>query len=1144
MQKRYRLLAQTGVTGGVPAWRAVRAADEAPVELRIVQTSDRRERAAVLRRCRLAAMIAHPGVQRVLEIDGSSDPPWIALESIGETTLGESLENLPARGADPILSLLRHVAAGLAAGHRLGLAHGDLGPDSIRLRPDGRPVIDFTACGRCSAWDCAEDIRRLGELWQKLRASNGTVDDEPPLLRQMLAADPADRPPADVLVTRLTGLLSDVQATLNALAGLSDSGTREAGAVPDSSITLVAAKAPPAGLGGDNNPLTGRERLGRYLLGERLGGGGMGAVYRGQDPLDGRSVALKVLRGELAQNETAVRRFHKEARLLAEVNNRFVANLLEVNEDAGVHYLVMEYAQGETLAARLARDGRLPERLGVAVMADVARALAPAHEIGIVHRDLKPENIVLEDDGRNGRPPVKLTDFGLARHVIESDSLNVTHAGALLGTPLYMAPEQCREDRQIDARTDVYGFGATLFHVLSGRPPFRPTSLVAAITMHLNDTPPRLRSLVPELSETVERIVARCLEKAPEHRYAHAGELLEDLERVLRGEADSRPDSLRRPPGDPKQVLRYDFEWQLDASPQALWPHVSNTERLNRALGMSAVNYDRETDGDGAKLFGRIRKLRMNIGWRERPFEWVEPRRLSVVREFQGGPFKWFSSSVDLAARPGGGTTLRHTVEVLPAGVIGRAVAAIEIGLRSRRALERVYRRIDSVASGREPDADPFEPPVELSAAAMRRLERGLDALLDRELPPALVERFGAFLAEAPPQEVSRIRPLALARRLGLDGEQLLTACLYATRDGLLTLLWDILCPVCRIPSEMKHTLQAMETHGRCEACHTEFELDFANSIELVFRAAPELRDCETGVYCLGSPAHSPHVAAQLRLAPRDRAEVELRLEEGAYRLRGPQLPFTVDVRVDAAATAGRLELDLEQGASVGAPRALAPGRQHFLFENPTDRELLVRVERTADRVDAVTAARAAATPLFRELFPDECLAPGRLIGVAHVTLLATRLVDAGELYRSLGDARAFEQIREHFDEIESVVQKEGGSLVKSVGDGVLAVFREPCGALRAALQLAHEHGERLGVCVHRGSAMVATINDLLDYFGSAVNSLMDLRQRVPGGSAWFTDAVTCEEQTAAVLECRGLTAQVVSLDASADGPVVLCPGC
>jgi len=926
-------------------------------------------------------------------------------------------------------------------------------------------------------------------------------------------------------------------------------------------------------LGKENSPIANaalsREKLGRYRLLEKLGQGGMGAVYRAEDPVDGTIVAIKTLRSELADNPQALVRFHKESRLLAEVNNPNVTNLLEVNEDGGIHYLVLEFVAGTSLGALLAERGRLDEPEALAIMADVARALVDAHERGIVHRDIKPDNILLDSGSGSAttqefaigsqRPgekfKVKLSDFGLARHVIESESLNVTRAGALVGTPFYMAPEQCTGGKT-DARADVYAMGVTLFQMLSDRLPFEGSNAMAVIAMHCNEPPPALRQLNPALSDGVVGLVEKALAKAPEARHANAGAVLRDLECLLRGEPVPITVHPQLPACDPRQVISYEWSWELEASPRELWPHVSNTDRLNRACGLPAVQFTTqaaEQDGgrsEGSpgtppplsrvKRMGRIHKLGLTVAWEEHPFEWIEGQRLGVLREFSHGPFKWLVSRTELTPWARGGTRLMHKVWVEPRGLVGRTVAAVEIGVKGRRNLDRVYRRIDAAVTGRlgnQAMVDPFEEPTKLSAARRERLEHLLDRLVACGVAPVVAERLGDFLAHAPCQEVARIRPLALARRLDVERDQVVAACLHGVREGLLLLLWDILCPVCRIASDIQETLQAVRGHGRCQACNLDFELDFANSVELVFRAHPEIRDTEQKTYCIGGPAHSPHVVVQVRAGAGERLEVNLMLAEGAYRLRGPQLPYALDFRVQPSAQTSRWELSLFGGLPADRPEALRTGAQVLILTNDFSQELVVRVERTASREDALTAARAASLALFRELFPGEILSPGQLVRVATVTLLATALDEAGNLYQDLGDAKAFALFREHFLLVDECIRREGGALVKTVGEGVLAAFSESTAAVRAGLALqalpAAEGTGNLRVCVgiHHGPAMAATLNGQLDYFGSTVSHVSQLPQLVCGGELILTQAVASDPEVAALLRARGLQGEPIELD-------------
>src|SRR5439155_15518221 len=206
-------------------------------------------------------------------------------------------------------------------------------------------------------------------------------------------------------------------------------------------------------------------------------------------------------------------------------------------------------------------------------------------------------------------------------------------------------PEQCTGGKT-DARADVYAMGVTLFQMLSGRLPFEGSNALAVIAMHCNEPPPALRQLNPALSDGVVGLVEKALAKAPEARHANAGALLRDLECLLRGEPVPITVHPRLPACDPRQVISYEWSWELEASPQELWPHVSNTDRLNRACGLPAVQFttqaaeqsggsvNRDLTGSAAeapgnppptrvKRTGRIQKLGLTVAWEEHPFEWI-----------------------------------------------------------------------------------------------------------------------------------------------------------------------------------------------------------------------------------------------------------------------------------------------------------------------------------------------------------------------------------------------------------------------------------------------------------------------------------------------------------------------------------------
>ncbi|HEY0192282.1 MAG TPA: serine/threonine-protein kinase [Kofleriaceae bacterium] len=264
----------------------------------------------------------------------------------------------------------------------------------------------------------------------------------------------------------------------------------------------------------------------RYEVGELLGEGGMGTVYRARDRRLDRPLALKFLRGS---DPSMTLRLLREARAQALLDHPNVCRVYEVGEVRGRAYLALQLIHGEPLHVAGARMA-LGEQL--AVMRDVARAIAAAHELGIIHRDLKPANILVERTADRGLRPVVM-DFGLARELGSEAGLTVS--GAVLGTPAYMAPEQARGDA-VDHRADLYALGATLYELVTGRPVFGPAPLAETLARVIHDEPVAPRKLAPALPADVETVVLKCLAKDPAQRYGSARALAEDLARCLAGE--------------------------------------------------------------------------------------------------------------------------------------------------------------------------------------------------------------------------------------------------------------------------------------------------------------------------------------------------------------------------------------------------------------------------------------------------------------------------------------------------------------------------------------------------------------------------------------------------------------------------------
>jgi serine/threonine protein kinase/Tfp pilus assembly protein PilF len=292
-------------------------------------------------------------------------------------------------------------------------------------------------------------------------------------------------------------------------------------------------------------PLDSGTRLGPYTIVSRLGAGGMGEVFRARDPRLERDVALKVLPDEFARDVDRLARFEREARTVAGLNHPNIITLFSIEEDAGVRFLTMELVEGQNLD-RLVAPGGLPVGKVLDLAIPLADALVAAHGRGVVHRDLKPANVMVTGDGR-----VKVLDFGLAKPAQAESSPNLTQAmtvesplsgvGQLLGTVPYMAPEQVRGEA-VDARTDVFAFGIIVYELATGRRPFSGASFADVSSSILRDAPKPLSGARADLPGDLERIVVRCLEKAPRDRFQSALDVHNELRLLKRSLERSGPE--------------------------------------------------------------------------------------------------------------------------------------------------------------------------------------------------------------------------------------------------------------------------------------------------------------------------------------------------------------------------------------------------------------------------------------------------------------------------------------------------------------------------------------------------------------------------------------------------------------------------
>jgi class 3 adenylate cyclase len=538
--------------------------------------------------------------------------------------------------------------------------------------------------------------------------------------------------------------------------------------------------------------------------------------------------------------------------------------------------------------------------------------------------------------------------------------------------------------------------------------------------------------------------------------------------------------------------IHYCWQWDLQSSPEALWPLVADTNRFDRDAGSPAVEVRPPPTGrlTNARLRLRQRRFGVPLEYVQEPYEWVYPSRYGVLRRYSSGPLAQLRVLADFTPRSDGGTQVSYQVWVRARNPLGLLGTPIQVGILFARSFEASFRSFDRLVASGQPLHTATET-ARFAPGGRKRLVSVRSTLLAQGADPALLDRLIETVEQGDSVTLARLRPYALADIWSVDRSDVLKLCLLATRYGLLDFRWELLCPLCRNARDSSTSLGGIRSEIHCDTCNIDFTANFERSVELTFRPNPAIRTVEETEYCVGGPEMTPHIVVQQFLTPGEQRTVTPSLEPGRYRVRALELGGGQYLHAGSDGS----ETAAVYATGVGWPDeepyiATSPALQ---FDNQTSEEQLFILERVAWTDQAATAAEVTLLQMFRDLFANEALRPGERISVGSLAVMFTDLRNSTRLYREIGDAPAFGMVMSHFDILRDAVIAEGGAVVKTIGDAVMAIFRTPAAALRAALRSQQELESlprplTLKAGIHFGPCIAVTLNDRLDYFGSTVN--------------------------------------------------------
>ncbi|OZS78098.1 hypothetical protein CF394_07645 [Tetzosporium hominis] len=554
-------------------------------------------------------------------------------------------------------------------------------------------------------------------------------------------------------------------------------------------------------------------------------------------------------------------------------------------------------------------------------------------------------------------------------------------------------------------------------------------------------------------------------------------------------------------------TIVYEEQQVIDLPLEVAWEMATDTNHFNHYAKLFHVQFSPLHIDQGDV----IREAKANVfgiiptKWREYTFSWVRNEWFEIERIYLKSPMKRALWKISLEPVNEKQTRMRVDGDFTYANLLGK-VALERVVIPQLRGIFRYAEEFAHAYHNKS-----IRPQAKQRVTVQQNvLDRRAKALHQLYPYPEQVEALLDALQNANDEDVTGMQPYRWARQHGMERLEALELFLLATKAGLLQQRWSMLCPNCRVPKQQSVSLRDIQDTVHCDLCGIDYTMDFDRSIEMQFDVDPAIRTSSGLLYCVNGPMNSTHILGQFRIPANSTVNLHLPNWENGHRYR--ILQWNHVVQVDGSGEARQALEYTPQGFS---STHIQPAQQ-LSITNQCDHEIIFMVEELEWNADALTARELTSLQLFRDLFATEVLSPDQEIQVGQLTVLFTDLKESTAMYERIGDALAYADVRQHFDYLKHQIRKHNGTIVKTIGDAVMAVFTDEQNAFDAAIAIQQDVGSltrsegqqfTIKMGMHQGTVIAVNANDLLDYFGRTVNLAARVQQLSLGQDLVMTAA-------------------------------------